>query len=111
MRAVERIGADTRTRWRVTAHRCIPGEARYPPTIATRQTRKLLFDGPQFGGRDLADDAIRCALTSDMPNRRACMHQCPADRAKSILGNLEVELFDRLADLGAGDEQCPHQDE
>ena len=53
------------------------------------------------------DDSSR----DDVPNRRASIHQRPADRAKGILGDLELELFDRLADLGAGIEQCPHQHE
>src|SRR5829696_5009042 len=44
-----------------------------------------------------------------MLNRRAGIQQRSADRAKAFFGDLELELFNRLADLSTGVAQCPHQ--
>lgn len=71
VRPVERIRSNPRPRRRLAAHRNIPGKARFPTAVAMRQARQLLFDGPRFGGRDLADDALRRSLSIDQSATRS----------------------------------------
>ena len=57
-----------------------------------------VFDGPQLGGWNPQMTRFRCALTSDMPNRRVAFTIAPKT-AQSIIG-LAVELCRPVPKLG-----------
>ena len=92
VRPVERVWADPGARWCHAADGDVAGEARQPAAVTVGQSRQLLLDGPHLGGRDLAGDVMRIAVTE-----RIADHPTRADQRAA-----DDRLYQQVHDAVAG---------